>query len=163
MRIAESHRTAKVLLVAGAAALALGHACEDLSEAPEDLGSAVEPECKVDDDCILMPSEMTCCGKCDPAPPFEAVPRSAVDSRLIELETECASRTRWCESPVCDITPPGCAADAACIAGRCQAIAAGCDVRIADRVAGTAATERVCESIDGNSERLVVRNAGISR
>lgn len=92
---------------------------------------AVEIECEVDDDCGLMPSVMSCCGECDPAPPFEAVVRTAIDARLIELETYCAERTIECEPPSCEVVPAGCTARAVCVHGTCRVNESGCTVRVA--------------------------------
>jgi hypothetical protein len=118
-----------MLLVAGVGVLAAAPACDRALDVAREMST--EPECQVDDDCTLMPSAMTCCGECDPAPPFEAVPRTAVDSRLLELETDCAESTRLCEPPICEVVPPSCIASAICLDGRCRVIAFGCDVRIA--------------------------------
>ena len=79
-------------------------------------------QCRVDDECTLMPSVMNCCGECDPAPPFEAVPRTTVDARLLELETVCGQRTNVCEPMDCDVSPPGCQASATCVAGHCMVV-----------------------------------------
>lgn len=79
-------------------------------------------ECRVDDDCTLMPSVMNCCGECAPAPPFEAVPRTAVDARLLELDTLCGQRTTVCEPMDCDVAQPGCQASASCVAGHCMVV-----------------------------------------
>jgi hypothetical protein len=82
----------------------------------------VTTECRVDDDCMLLPSAMTCCGECDPVPPFEAVPRTAVDALLIELETRCAEKPGPCEPPACESSPRGCSAHAACIGEHCTVV-----------------------------------------
>jgi hypothetical protein len=66
-----------------------------------------------------MPAAITCCGECDPVPPFEAVPHTAVDAVLIELETRCAEKLAPCEPPVCESLPRGCEAYAACVGGQC--------------------------------------------
>lgn len=87
-------------------------------------------ECVEDDDCTLMPSRLTCCGECPPAPPFEAAPRVELDGLLIEMETDCAPETRRCEPPICEVVAPGCTARARCIAGRCQVEATGCELRV---------------------------------
>jgi len=90
-------------------------------------------ECTKDDDCTLMPSRLTCCGECEPAPPFEAIPREDLDSLLLELETDCAPQTRLCEPPVCEVVPPGCMARARCVDGSCEVEATGCDRRVSSR------------------------------
>lgn len=93
--------------------------------AADDNGAA--NRCAVDDDCGLMPSVLTCCGECPPAPPFEAVPRTAIDAALLELETTCSARTLACvETPACDSVPVGCEARAVCDHGRCRLIEEGC-------------------------------------
>jgi hypothetical protein len=87
--------------------------------------SEATAECRTDDDCTLMPAAITCCGECEPVPPFEPVPRTAVDSVLLELETRCAERPGPCDPPVCEKSPPGCQADAICHAGRCLVVQSG--------------------------------------
>jgi hypothetical protein len=89
-------------------------------------------ECTIDSDCVLMP-EVTCCGECPPAPPFEAAPRESLDAVLIEAEERCATDLRPCTPPVCDPVPRGCWAKAACDDGRCVAATDGCVIAGADR------------------------------
>jgi hypothetical protein len=105
-------------------------ACERLSGIPgqtEVLQPAASvAECVVDDDCGLMPPRMTCCGECDPVPPFEAVPRTAIDAVLIDLETACAQSSSLCEPPECAVLTPGCVARAICLHGTCRVIESGC-------------------------------------
>ncbi|MGE0395321.1 MAG: hypothetical protein AB7T06_01240 [Kofleriaceae bacterium] len=118
------------LILAATAVFAADRGCEAIESPNMDVREA---ECETDDDCGLMPSRLTCCGECEPAPPFEAVPRSQIDALLIELDTQCAPRTRLCEPPVCEEVPFECEARAACIAGVCRAIASSaCSVRVAD-------------------------------
>lgn len=104
--------------------LAFVYACDRVtsSSSPEPDRQALRDstiECRVDDDCTLMPAAITCCGECDPVPPFEAVPHTAVDAVLIELETRCAEKLAPCEPPVCESLPRGCEAYAACVGGQC--------------------------------------------
>jgi len=97
-------------------------------------------ECRVDDDCTLMPAVMTCCEECDPVPPFEVVPRTAVDAVLIELETRCAAKPPICEPRSCEVPPPGCQATAICVQGRCSLVQTdACSARlvVADPAAGS--------------------------
>lgn len=82
------------------------------------------PECRVDDDCELVPI-VTCCGECKPAPPFESVPRSAIDTLLLETEERCLRDDRPC--PVCARPPRGCTAAPRCAQGTCTFTATGCD------------------------------------
>jgi hypothetical protein len=108
-------------------ALVVGYSTSSRSLPQQPAATEPEPgECVVDDDCGLMPSQMTCCGECPPAPPFEAVPRTAIDSRLLELETDCAPQTRLCIPPVCEPVPAGCDAQAICIDHRCRLVETGC-------------------------------------
>ena len=109
--------------------LAFVHACDRL---PSSSGSASqlsrEPptiECRIDDDCTLLPPAMTCCGECDPVPPFEAVPRTAVDALLLELETRCAEKPGPCQPPACESSPPGCEAYSTCVGGHCMVVQSG--------------------------------------
>jgi len=83
-------------------------------------------DCVTDDDCTLLPPIISCCGECDPVPPFEAVPRSTVDALLLELDTQCAQRTGLCTPPVCESAPPGCFARATCAAGHCHVVDGDC-------------------------------------
>lgn len=83
-------------------------------------------ECVIDDDCGLAPY-FVCCTECPPAPPFRAVPRSAIDAMLIEAETACAERTISCPEVTCDRPAPGCDARARCDHGRCVVQATGCE------------------------------------
>ena len=95
-------------------------------------------ECRVDDDCTLMPAAMTCCEECEPVPPFEAVPRTAVDAMLIELETRCAAKPSICGPRSCEAPPQGCQAAAVCVRGRCSVVQTdACSARFV--VAGVAA------------------------
>jgi len=84
-------------------------------------------ECKSNDDCTLLPSQLTCCGECAPAPPFEAVTRQEMDALLIERETTCSQSPRLCQPPVCEPPPRGCSAQARCSVGRCVVDETGCD------------------------------------
>jgi hypothetical protein len=93
-----------------------GAAAKVTQEAPRAI------ECRVDDDCTLTPAVMTCCEECEPMPPFEAVPRTAVDAMLIELETRCAAKPPICEPRSCEEPPAGCQATAICVEGRCALV-----------------------------------------
>jgi len=84
-------------------------------------------ECTEDDDCTILPSELTCCGECEPAPPFVAVTRDVMDALLLEHETRCARSTRLCHPPTCEAPANGCSAEARCAAGRCVIEVMGCD------------------------------------
>lgn len=86
---------------------------------------SAQVDCRIDDDCTLMPYAMTCCGECAPAPPFTAVPRTTIDALLLELETRCAEKPGPCDAPVCAVAPPGCEAYATCIGGRCTYVQSG--------------------------------------
>lgn len=104
-------------------------ACEKArsDQAPARDAPAGEPaQCVRDDDCVLLPSALTCCLECPPAPPFEPAPSWVLDGMLIENDTVCPARWR-CPPIECDAVPPGCVARAACRGGRCVAVTAGCD------------------------------------
>jgi hypothetical protein len=77
-------------------------------------------QCSSDDDCVLQPSLMTCCGECEPGPPFEAMTRSDLEKLRSEVDSKCAPRTRVCEPPTCSPVPVGCEVRAACVNGRCR-------------------------------------------
>jgi hypothetical protein len=74
-----------------------------------------------------MPSQLNCCTECPPAPPFEAVTRTQIDSLLLEHETRCSQRTIECQPLTCDPVPRGCTATATCTSGRCVVAQTGCD------------------------------------
>jgi hypothetical protein len=100
---------------------------EALSQALVAVQAGAPNVCRTNDDCTLLPSRMTCCGECAPAPPFEAVTRQEMDALLIELETTCAQSTRLCTPPVCEPPLRGCSAQARCSVGRCVVDETGCD------------------------------------
>jgi hypothetical protein len=93
-------------------------------------GATAAADCRVDDDCVLLP-ELTCCGECPPAPPFQAAPRRVLDGMLVENETSCSYDTRPCPPRACDRVPRGCVARATCEAGRCVVAASGCGAWLA--------------------------------
>jgi hypothetical protein len=99
-----------------------------------DDGPAVEVaiECVTHEDCGLVPAFVSCCQECEPAPPFEAVPRSKLDAIWLDLEPYCAETASRCEQIPCPTIPPGCVAFAACIHGQCRVIEEGCESQIAD-------------------------------
>lgn len=76
-------------------------------------------ECVVDDDCVLVPELMTCCGECDAVPPLEAAPWAMVDEIRRDAEESCAPRDRLCEPPICPSAPADCEAHPICRAGQC--------------------------------------------
>ena len=51
-------------------------------------------ECVRDADCALVPSLITCCGECEPAPPFEAVTKPLLEAVRNETDAQCAPATR---------------------------------------------------------------------
>ncbi len=89
--------------------------------------SSETTECESDDDCVLLPSALTCCVECPPAPPFEAAAVWVLDGMLIEQETVCAEG-QHCPEVDCEPLPVGCVARAACAAHRCVVVASGCDL-----------------------------------
>ena len=112
-------------------------ACNAWLLAPVSDAPAANAECHADDDCVLLPSELSCCGECPPAPPFHAAPRWVLDGMLVEAETTCSYDTRACAPMACDPVPPGCIARPACEAGRCVARTSGCGEHLAsDRPRG---------------------------
>jgi hypothetical protein len=89
-------------------------------------GTSEPAQCLRDDDCVLLPSQLTCCIECPPAPPFEAAPGWVLDGMLIESETACAEATRLCPRIHCEPVPAACTARAACVEQRCTAVTEGC-------------------------------------
>jgi hypothetical protein len=108
-------------------------ACERASLEPAGATAAPEDrdrsaQCVRDDDCVLLPSALTCCVECAPAPPFEPVPSWVLGGMLIQNETDCAERDRACQEVRCEPAPRGCVARAACANGRCIAVTSGCEL-----------------------------------
>jgi hypothetical protein len=77
-------------------------------------------ECQTDADCVLLPALVTCCGECDPEPPFEAIPRSTLEQLRSDTDEQCAPRTRLCEPPQCFSADRR--ARAECRNGTCRAV-----------------------------------------
>lgn len=75
-------------------------------------------ECDVDEACELART-VTCCGECEPAPPFSAITRRD----LADLRAACFPAERMCDPPVCSPVPPGCEARAVCRHGKCEVVA----------------------------------------
>lgn len=123
-------RTARVHALLAAAAIgalvgwgALTHlSCAELYYVDEYTRVPATPareQCTRDDDCVLVPSLITCCGECQPAPPFEAVPLGRLASRRTAASEMCLPSTRGCEPPVCPAVIQGCEVRAICAAGSC--------------------------------------------
>lgn len=123
-------RKRSTLVLGAVAMLILGFglaqfSCYELMFLDDDVGptNVVAPrvpvECVVDSDCALMPALVTCCGECDPVPPFRAIPRLMLD----ELRGQCEPPERVCDAPVCSPSPPGCIAHATCGANTCGVVA----------------------------------------
>lgn len=93
---------------------------------PTDAASQEPAQCVVDDDCALLPSELTCCDECPPTPPFRAAPVEHVDAIYIENEHRCIQTEISCPETKCEPLPAGCTARAVCAQGRCIARATGC-------------------------------------
>lgn len=85
-------------------------------------GRWLAPECVRDDDCVLRPSVITCCGTCAPIRPFEAIPVARLDQILRDAETVCVTPSRHCEPPVCPDLDPDIEARAVCTANVCRAV-----------------------------------------
>jgi hypothetical protein len=84
-------------------------------------------ECRRDADCTLVPASLTCCGQCEPVPPFEAVTTRRLEAMRSEMEAECAPPTRLCDPPICSPLAAGCQAHAVCLDGTCRVEASkGC-------------------------------------
>jgi hypothetical protein len=98
--------------------------CDKLPAQPQPDPAA---ECVRDEDCTLVPSELTCCTECPPAPPFEAAPVWVVDGMYLEQEDRCLDTARPCPKVRCARIPETCSARAACTRGRCTVVASGCD------------------------------------
>jgi hypothetical protein len=112
------------MIARGTVAAWLLLACEKLP-APPQLDPAAE--CVRDEDCTLLPSALTCCAECPPAPPFEAAPVWVVDGLYIEQEDRCLDTVRPCPQILCARLPETCSARAACTRGRCTVVATDCD------------------------------------
>ena len=115
----------------------------DASTAGAGAGATAAADCHVDGDCVLLP-ELTCCGECPPAPPFQAAPRWVLDGMLVENETTCSYDTRPCPPRACDRVPRGCVARATCERGRCVVASSGCGAWLA-----TAAPDRTRRAMSG--------------
>ncbi len=85
-------------------------------------------QCVRDEDCTLVPTTLTCCAECPPAPPFRAAPLWVVDRMYIENENRCLATEIGCPEITCAKVPAGCTARATCAQGRCTAVATGCGV-----------------------------------
>jgi hypothetical protein len=105
--------------------LACGPSKPDEPPAGDRVATARGADCAHDDDCALVP-DVTCCGECRAAPPYEAGTRASIDAIFIELETKCALQREDCQPRACDPVPAGCYARAACVDGRCVAETEGC-------------------------------------
>jgi hypothetical protein len=112
--------------IAIGALVAANHACYELVFLSKErlvraeyVPVVIARECASDSDCVLMPSIVTCCGECEPAPPFAAAPRS----ELAQLRAWCEPPERECDPPLCSPVPDGCDARAECRAGECKAVA----------------------------------------
>lgn len=79
-----------------------------------------DAECHLDDDCTLMPALITCCGECDPAPPYEAVPRALLDEVRLVTNEDCAPHTRLCDPPACSMQVENASPSVICRGGRCE-------------------------------------------
>lgn len=112
-------------------AILLAASCD---RGPPELEAARRPagddavQCVRDDDCVLLPSALTCCVECPPAPPFEPAPSWVLGGMLVQHETDCAERVRACPEVRCEPIPEGCVARAACVDGRCVAVSSGCEL-----------------------------------
>jgi hypothetical protein len=131
-------RLRKLATVGIIAAISIGiattYACVELLLVDDDVRSRIdvvardEPdECTADTDCVILPALVTCCGECEPVPPFDAARRTILE----DLRSDCVPRERLCDPPVCSPKPPGCEARAACVRGRCRVVANDrCESRI---------------------------------
>lgn len=79
-----------------------------------------------DDECVLLPSALTCRVEWSPSPPFESAPSGVLDGLLIENETVCTG-DRSCPETTRDPVPDDCVAHAGCSDGRGVVIATGCE------------------------------------
>lgn len=85
-------------------------------------------QCVRDEDCTLVPSALTCCAECPPAPPFRAAPLWTVDRMYIENEHRCLATEIGCPEITCARVQAGCTARATCARGRCTAVTTGCGI-----------------------------------
>lgn len=102
-------------------------ACEKLAASPESSPES-NAQCSRDEDCMLVPSALTCCVECPPAPPFEAAPAWVVDGMYIENENRCLATEIGCGEIECVQAPAGCSARAVCAEDRCTAVVTGCGI-----------------------------------
>jgi hypothetical protein len=77
-------------------------------------------ECQQNADCALMPALLTCCGECEPLPPFEAVTKRRLEAIRSDTDAQCAPPTRLCDPPICSPLPARCEARAICVEGSCR-------------------------------------------
>jgi hypothetical protein len=118
-----------VVLRPGLIAILLAASCDRRPFPREAEAQPAGPaECVRDDDCVLLPSALTCCVECPPAPPFEPAPSWVLGGMLVQNETDCAGRDRACPEVRCEPVPEGCRARAACAGGRCVAVTLGCEL-----------------------------------
>jgi hypothetical protein len=105
-----------------AALMAMSVACIELYYAEDERIPArpAPAACKQDADCALMPALLTCCGECEPVPPFEAVTMRRLDAMRSDTDAQCAPPTRLCDPPMCSSLPPRCEARAICVEGACR-------------------------------------------
>jgi hypothetical protein len=127
-RHASRSRTRVLLAVGAIGALAVGLAtihisCLELYYVDADRHVPARPapaECKQDADCALMPALFTCCGECEPMPPFQAVTKRRLDALRSDTDAQCAPPTRLCDPPICSPLSPACEARAICVEGACR-------------------------------------------
>jgi hypothetical protein len=110
-----------------ASALMALAACEKLAASP---GAEQEStaQCSRDEECMLVPSALSCCAECPPAPPFEAAPTWVIDGMYIENENRCLATEISCGEIDCPVIPAGCSAQPVCLEGRCVAVTTGCAI-----------------------------------
>jgi hypothetical protein len=77
---------------------------------------------------MLVPSALTCCTECPPAPPFEAAPTWVIDAMYIENENRCLATEIDCGDIECPQVSAGCTGRAVCAEGRCTALSTGCEI-----------------------------------
>ncbi len=80
------------------------------------------PECVRDEDCVLQPSRITCCGTCPAARPYEAISAVHLVQLLRDADLGCARTLQHCDPPACPGVETDSEVHAACTAGVCRVV-----------------------------------------
>ena len=129
-RRSEVARGAAVVIAAGAlafwgASVAVGQASwavREVRDAARVVGKKLAPECVRDEDCVLRPALITCCGTCPATRPYEAITVERLQQSQRDADDACAPSSRLCDPPVCPPVELGDVVHAVCTAGACRAV-----------------------------------------